>query len=122
MYRIMNSEGQMLGRTDDIVYIKRGPSGDFTSATETDAEGISFQGTPYNLSGFNIVEGEPVSVFREDAGAVFAPNDEFQALVTGLLAAYGMTPSEYQTSISQLDERLQAQETFINAAIGGATE
>lgn len=70
MYRIIKIDGTELGITDSVNYIKIGASGDFTTATETDAIGVAFNSTPYNLMGHSDIEGaETVIVSKIDGGA-----------------------------------------------------
>ena len=70
MYRIIKIDGTELGITDSVNYIKIGASGDFTTATETDAIGVAFNSTPYNLMGHSDIEdAETVIVSKIDGGA-----------------------------------------------------
>lgn len=70
MYRIIKIDGTELGITDSVNYIKIGAGGDFTTAAETDAIGVAFNSTPYNLMGHNIIAGaETVVVSKIDGGA-----------------------------------------------------
>lgn len=70
MYRIIKIDGTELGITDSVNYIKIGSSGDFTTAAESEAIGVAFNSTPYNLMGHSDIEGaETVIVSKIDGGA-----------------------------------------------------
>lgn len=69
MYRIIKTDGTELGITDLVNYIKFGDSGCFTNAVETDAIGVAFNSTPYNLIGHDEIEdADTVIVSKIDGG------------------------------------------------------
>ena len=69
MYKILKEDGTTLGYTEYLHYIKKSESGCFIEATEEDAIGIVFNGTPYNIYGQpNIEEAETVLLQKTDAG------------------------------------------------------
>lgn len=74
MYRITNiNTGANLGAVDKVTYIKIGESGDFTTATESDAIGVALNSVPYNLVGHNEIDGVDTVVVSEfDGGALVA--------------------------------------------------
>ena len=60
MYRLITTNGAVLGVIETVTYIKRHPSNDcYTCATEDDATGVAFNSTPYNLWGREtMIDGE----------------------------------------------------------------
>lgn len=57
MYRIIRIDGVELGLTDEVHYIKYGNYGTFVSADRANAIGIAYKNVPYNLLGFNEIDG-----------------------------------------------------------------
>jgi len=50
MYRIVNTEtGQTVGKTDSPRFIQKHSNGCYVQTDETNAQGIAYRGTPYNL-------------------------------------------------------------------------
>lgn len=69
MFRIIKIDGTELGITDSVNYIKIGEGGCFTNATASDAIGVAFNSTAYNLVGYDEIEGaETVIVSEIDGG------------------------------------------------------
>ena len=70
MFIIRNAEtGKEIGRADKLVYIrKHKENGSYVGATEEQAEGIAFRGTPYTLFGKDGVDGPAVVLMQADAG------------------------------------------------------
>lgn len=70
MFIIKNAEtGKEIGRADKLVYIrKHKKNGSYVGATEEQAEGIAFRGTPYALFGKDGVDGPAVVLMHADAG------------------------------------------------------
>lgn len=56
MCRIIKTDGTELGITESVRYIKIGTYGDFVVATEEEAIGVAYKGTPYNLIGHSEIE------------------------------------------------------------------
>lgn len=70
MYRVIKIDGTELGRTDVVNYIRIGKSGCFAPTDRENAIGVAYNGTPYNLLGFNTIDGaETVLVVSADSGA-----------------------------------------------------
>lgn len=70
MFRIIKIDGTELGVTDSVNYIKISASGSYVSASENDAIGVAFNSEPYNLVGYDEIEGvDTVVVSRIDGGA-----------------------------------------------------
>lgn len=71
MYRIMKTDGTLLGTTEYLRYIKINPKTRvFVTATKDTAIGIAFKGNPYNIVGHNEIEGASTVIISEtDAGA-----------------------------------------------------
>lgn len=69
MYRIIKIDGTELGITDSVNYIRYSDNGCFTTATQTDAIGVAFNSTPYNLIGHDEIEdADTVIVSKIDGG------------------------------------------------------
>ena len=71
MYKIINANGgAVIGRTETPLFIRKKTStGCYINATEKDAQGIAFQGTPYNLQGCDGVGATDTVILVEfDAG------------------------------------------------------
>lgn len=70
MYQIIRiSDGEKIGITDSIRYIKLGKSGSYATAKKEDAIGVAYNGTAYNLHGYNEIEGASSVVVSEiDSG------------------------------------------------------
>lgn len=71
MYRIIKSDGTELGMTDSVLYITIGNSGCFTPCSVDKAIGVAYESTPYNLFGFDKIEGADTVMVREcDSGPI----------------------------------------------------
>ncbi len=71
MYRIIKIDGTELGITDSVRYIRIGDSGDLTPCGPEDAIGVAYLSVPYNLVGYNLIEGaDTVVVSAIDAGSL----------------------------------------------------
>lgn len=70
MYNIINLNGDLIGSTDEVVYIKHSKDKNcFVNAKEKDAQGICLNGTVYNLIGresFNS-DYDTVLINKEDS-------------------------------------------------------
>lgn len=89
MYRIIKIDGTELGITDSVNYIKIGASGSYTPSARQDAIGVAFCSIPYNLIGYDEIEGaETVVVAAVDGGAEIvdlnAKNIEAEQMLTDL--------------------------------------
>lgn len=69
MYRIIMMDGTEMAVVDNITWIKIGSSGSYTPAKRGEAIGIAYKSVPYNLNGYDLIEGaETVMVADIDAG------------------------------------------------------
>ena len=71
MYKIIDTkDGAVIGSAERLLFIRKKPStGCYISTTKEDAQGIAFQGTPYNLQGRDGVGAEDTVILVEvDAG------------------------------------------------------
>lgn len=89
MYQINRVDGTEIAIAETIVYIKIGDSGDFTPTNEEESIGVAVNSTPYNLMGFDAIDGaETVVVSKCDAASKIAQQ---QALIDELvLTALGV--------------------------------
>lgn len=70
MYNIINLNGDLIGSTDELVYIKHSKNKDcFINANENDAQGICLNGIVYNLIGREPFEldCETILINKEDS-------------------------------------------------------
>lgn len=89
MYRIIKTDGTLVGITDDLIYIKIGASGKFTMAKEKDAIGIAYKSVPYNLFGHSDIEdAETVLVSKIDGG------DEMNSITNTISILLGVNDHE----------------------------
>ena len=73
MYRIIKLDGTELGMTDSVLYIKVGSSGSFVPCSVDEAIGVAFNSEPYNLFGYEEIEGvDTVIISKCDGGALVA--------------------------------------------------
>ena len=72
MYRIINvSNGVEVGVTENPRFIKKTPAGIYVETTPSEARGIAYKSTPYNLFGTEGVGAEETVLLREfDGGAI----------------------------------------------------
>lgn len=70
MYKIIKTDGTVLGLVETVIYIKKHPTNNcYTNATEMDATGVAYNSTPYNLIGHNEIENtDTVIVSLVDGG------------------------------------------------------
>lgn len=69
MFRIININGAVLGNTDTVNYIRVAKNGCFVPTNKKNAIGVAYKGTPYNLLGFQNIEGaDTVIVVDVDSG------------------------------------------------------
>lgn len=78
LYRIINSgSGEELGCTARVNYIKVGQSGCFCSCGKSEAVGVAFESTAYNLFGHDEIEGADTVLVREfDEGPLVATQEK----------------------------------------------
>ena len=72
MYKIVKvSDGTVLALTEDVTYIKRADNGCYVLCPESEASGICYAGTPYQLFDRNQMgdELEPVMLEQTDIGS-----------------------------------------------------
>lgn len=86
MYRIIKiSDGTEVGVTDSVVFIRYGNSGCFVPTTQDEAIGVAYNGTPYNLVGFDEIEGaDTVVVSKIDAGEVMKEMASYSELAAAI--------------------------------------
>lgn len=72
MYKIVKvSDGTVLALTEDVTYIKRADNGCYVLCPESEASGICYAGTPYQLFDRDQMgdELEPVMLEQTDIGS-----------------------------------------------------
>lgn len=77
MYKIVKvSDGTVLALTEDVTYIKRADNGCYVLCPESEASGICYAGTPYQLFDRNQMgdELEPVMLEQTDIGSWIMEN------------------------------------------------
>ena len=104
MYHIIRINGESLGVTDSVNYIKIGASGDFANASAADAIGVAFQNIPYNLRGHSaIADAETVIVSEIDSASFIAQKViESEQAITDL----DIANIEAQQGITELDLKI----------------
>ncbi|MBR1397722.1 MAG: hypothetical protein IJ563_09355 [Selenomonadaceae bacterium] len=70
MYRIINTkDGSVIGSTEAPRFIKKKYTGCYIQSDEKNAQGVAYQGTPYNLHGRDgIGADDTVLLIEYDAG------------------------------------------------------
>lgn len=86
MYRIIKvSDGTEVGVTDSAVFIRYGNSGCFVPTDQNHAIGVAFNGTVYNLVGFDDIDGaETVVVSKVDSGEVLKEMASYSELAAAI--------------------------------------
>ena len=88
MYKIIDTkDGAVIGSAERLLFIRKKPStGCYISTTKEDAQGIAFQGTPYNLQGRDGVGAEKtVMVIEFDLGTIADKTDENSAAIDDII-------------------------------------
>ena len=88
MYKIIDTrDGAVIGTTDKPLFIRKKPStGCYVSTVAEEAQGIAFQGTPYNLQGKDGVGAEKtVLVVEFDLGTIADKTDENSAAIDNII-------------------------------------
>lgn len=70
MYKIINDNGDLIGMTEFVRYIKISQSGSFVATSMEDAQGIVYKNTVYNLDDKNVGANTTVSLLYVDAGDI----------------------------------------------------
>lgn len=65
MYRIIKTDGTVLGITDSVNYIKISNNGCFSNAISKDAIGVAFNSIAYNLIGYTEINGADTVIVSE---------------------------------------------------------
>lgn len=111
MYQITDTERGVIGYCDEPRYIKIKPSsGAYIPATEADAEGVAFLGTPYNLHNRpSMKEGlQTVIVNERDGGEILLGSIEYVEAYTGdALCELDAGLEEVKDALCELDEILE---------------
>lgn len=94
MYKIISTDGDVLGITETVRYIKINPSGSLVAANAEDAQGIVYKCTPYNLDDNNIGANTTVFLMYIDAGDIIF---KLEKAISELMGS----KSENNTAISQ---------------------
>lgn len=86
MYRIIKvSDGTEIGVADTVEFIRYGKSGCFVPATQEEAIGVAYNCVPYNLVGFEEIEGaDTVVVSKIDAGEVMKEMASYSELAAAI--------------------------------------
>lgn len=86
MYRIIKVlDGTEIGVTDSVEYVRYGNSGCFVPADQNHAIGVAFNGTVYNLVGFDDIDGaETVVVSKVDSGEVLKEMASYSELAAAI--------------------------------------
>ena len=88
MYKIIDTkDGAVIGSAERLLFIRKKPStGCYISTTAKDAQGIAFQGTPYNLQGRDGVGAEDTVILVEfDLGTIADKTDENSAAIDNIV-------------------------------------
>lgn len=70
MFRIIKTNGEELGMTEKVNYIKIAPNGCFISASKKDAVGVVFNSTAYGLLGHNEIKDADIVLVKEVDGGI----------------------------------------------------
>lgn len=76
MFRIIKTNGEELGMTEKVNYIKIASNGCFISADKKDAIGVAFNSSPYNLFGHDEIKDVDTVLIREIDGGMATANLE----------------------------------------------
>ncbi len=111
MYQITDTQRGVIGYCDEPRYIKIKPSsGAYVPATEAEAEGIAFLGTPYNLDNRPpMKEGlRTVIVNEKDGGEILLYEiDEVEAETGDALCELDAGLEDVKDALCELDEILE---------------
>lgn len=124
MYRIITkTDGQLVGYTEEPIYIRKHPNGCYVQTSREKAEGISYKSTPYSLGGLNGVD--EVLVVQQDANDIYmdikTANEHF-ALVDETAIGLFEAQANLEDQLAQADEtnialfEAQAAQEEINTA------
>jgi len=111
MYQITDTESGLIGYCDEPRYIKIKPSsGAYVPATEADAEGVAFLGTPYNLSNRPPMKESlrTVIINEKDGGEILLYEIEDVEAYTGdALCELDAGLEDVKDALCELDEILE---------------
>ena len=100
MYRIVGSDGTVIGRVSNVTYIKVGNSGSYSTTIPENATGIAFKSVPYDLFGHKEVNGvDTVVLVEEDTGMVL--DEQRRQVESQLTDADEAVIELYETSLAQ---------------------
>ena len=124
MYRIIKTDGTELCLTDSVNYIKLHENGCFVQCPVSEAIGVAYNSTPYNLYGHDSIEGaDTVIVTIVDGGkAVGAAQDkaeQAQQNNANIEDAMCEMDAANQERIAAIEDALCDMDEILN---GGATE
>lgn len=88
MYKIIDvKDGAVIGRTDNPLFIrKKSSTGCYVQTKAESAQGVAFQGTPYNLQGKDGVGAtDTVMLVEFDSGTVADKTDENSAAIDEII-------------------------------------
>lgn len=95
------SNGERLGMTEALTYIKQAENGCYNLCPEPEASGIVYAGTPYHLLGRETPESmadlETVMVEETDAGPMVAAAHDLSSDIDGLTVDH-----EYRITLLEL--------------------
>ena len=116
MYRIVKREGGLVGLCDKPHYIYRDPiSGTLYKAFgEEDAEGVAFQGTPYNIGEEEIIPGADFVYITEIDGGEYQFNDHEKTIENSReINTAEKLLLEQDNATAELQEELDVAETLL---------
>ena len=104
MYKLLTPEGETVGYTDQIQYIKVNPvSGCYIQASKEDAQGFAYNGTPYNFHGYDrFSDAKSLLILEVDAGQNLSELEQQNKVLEEQLAETDMAAIYlYETSLRQ---------------------
>ena len=96
IYKIIDSNNNIIGYSENILYIKLNNSGCKVQCSSNEAQGIMFNNNIYSLSKNSIIENtEVVQIKESNLSEILNMIKQHQAIIDYILMQTGITIPEY---------------------------
>ena len=112
MYKIIKKSGELVGYTEEPIYIRKHPNGCYVQTSQETAEGISYKSTPYSIGGLD--GADEVLVVKQDADDIYmdikTAQEQFALADNTAIELYEMQMAQEQINAAQDDALVEIYE------------